>query len=558
MGELLQANMPASQPVGDTQPNRFAAWIQDQFEAQNVDITQRKKDNRNDAFKSPSINTIMGVQGTDPSDITGHATLKSNGYGVVRVEAEWSLIEQTAGVYLFNTPSLDLDTWINDILSNSMKCICMLKSSNLALYPDTDTMATVAARTAFSNYVHATVRRYSGKGIMWEIWNEPPSTMTYYLTLVQVVSPIIRQYDPSGLILAPTIDSLNASSITRLGDYMTDGLLDYIDAISIHNYQASVPESGTSNYNAVRDLLGSHNRKNFPIVCTEWAYSLYNWFDSTALNLTETEQAHYAVRAIMNSLINGVVYHIWHQYYNGVNETIVPVTPLSPADPNYADYILAQEANFGLIKHDKTTLKPVYNALKTLGTTLGNYSFVRIINTPDPADRVYLLRNKNGEMALALWSTNATSHAINLDLKSNGIGYLVDMLGGVTSQSWTLGYAVNLTDSPQYLLLNEYFDDNIEVLGAVTLLNTWADLSAEAVGYVIDKTGYVQINGSAQNGTTTAGTTIFTLPAGYRPIVYKRYFIADYRIDIDTDGNVIIQSGTPTLVSFDTIRFRAL
>jgi hypothetical protein len=48
--------------------------------------------------------------------------------------------------------------------------------------------------------------------------------------------------------------------------------------------------------------------------------------------------------------------------------------------------------------------------------------------------------------------------------------------------------------------------------------NSWADLSGgyELGGYMLDRTGRLWLRGVVKPGTTTAGTTIFTLPSGYR------------------------------------------
>lgn len=54
---------------------------------------------------------------------------------------------------------------------------------------------------------------------------------------------------------------------------------------------------------------------------------------------------------------------------------------------------------------------------------------------------------------------------------------------------------------------------------APTLLNSWVNYGSTyaTAGYMKDSLGFVHLKGAIKSGTTTAGTVIFTLPAGYRP-----------------------------------------
>lgn len=82
------------------------------------------------------------------------------------------------------------------------------------------------------------------------------------------------------------------------------------------------------------------------------------------------------------------------------------------------------------------------------------------------------------------------------------------------------------------------------------LSNSWVNFGGafQAVSY--RRVGdIVQMRGSAKNGTTTTGTTIYTLPAGYRPPATHIFATLDgnnnaARFDVDSSGNVTIQTGT--------------
>ena len=84
---------------------------------------------------------------------------------------------------------------------------------------------------------------------------------------------------------------------------------------------------------------------------------------------------------------------------------------------------------------------------------------------------------------------------------------------------------------------------------AATLQSNWVqNISGnyDLTGYMKDTLGYVHIRGSISGGTTTNGTVIFQLPAGYRPLAIHRYVVLGNSntpsvIYIDASGNVTIQ-----------------
>jgi hypothetical protein len=80
----------------------------------------------------------------------------------------------------------------------------------------------------------------------------------------------------------------------------------------------------------------------------------------------------------------------------------------------------------------------------------------------------------------------------------------------------------------------------------LVLQNGWVYYgSGGTPAYLKDNMGRVQIKGLIKNGTSAAGTTIATLPAGYRPKETK-YFLGDdgalaqKRIQVNPDGTIII------------------
>lgn len=63
--------------------------------------------------------------------------------------------------------------------------------------------------------------------------------------------------------------------------------------------------------------------------------------------------------------------------------------------------------------------------------------------------------------------------------------------------------------------------------------NSWTTNDSTPVAYFIDNFGLVHIRGSITGGSTANGTTIFTLPTGYRP-QYKQHFVVPCYINSTT------------------------
>lgn len=98
-----------------------------------------------------------------------------------------------------------------------------------------------------------------------------------------------------------------------------------------------------------------------------------------------------------------------------------------------------------------------------------------------------------------------------------------------------------------------------------TFQNSWVDYDTTTFGpvwYGKDKTGIVHVMGIIKNGTTTAATILFNLPAGYRPAIQALIngLTNDviHRCDVKTNGDVILGiAGNAAYVSLNNIQFVA-
>jgi hypothetical protein len=149
---------------------------------------------------------------------------------------------------------------------------------------------------------------------------------------------------------------------------------------------------------------------------------------------------------------------------------------------------------------------------------------------------------------------NGTSDAVRSDalvvLKSGKTGI------GVSTPSEALDVAGNIKLSGS--IQNDPFV-------TPALVNSWVNYGAQhaTAAYYKDKEGTVHLRGLIKNGTATPGTVLFTLPAGYRPSTSGQSVFAVIsnnelgRVDVKTNGDVVIIFGTNQFLSLDGISFRA-
>jgi len=99
----------------------------------------------------------------------------------------------------------------------------------------------------------------------------------------------------------------------------------------------------------------------------------------------------------------------------------------------------------------------------------------------------------------------------------------------------------------------------------LTLENSWVNYDSGAVTYpkaqyYKDTAGFVHIRGLIRNGTTASGTTVATLPAGYRPETRQHFATTSQDlfayIRIDSDGAIRATSSRSAWLSLDVLHFR--
>lgn len=355
------------------------------------------------------------------------------GFKLIRMDLTWAVIEQDKGIYEFE--KLGYDSLTEGCSKRGIRILYILNYGN-TLYEKGRSIRTQAGREAFAHFAEAAAERYSGRGILWEIWNEPnikhfwdsqPSAEDY-CKLVEMTAPRIKKADPNGLVVAGATSQI---PFEWLEDCFKRGLLQWIDVLSVHPYRSQPPETVVADYAELRRLIARYlpGEKQMPIISGEWGYSNLNW-DQT--RLSEQKQAEYLARMFLTNLHLGIDVSIWYDWKDdGTN-------------PN------EREHQFGAVRHDCNP-KAAYLAAKVLASTLAGYTLDTRIDLGNENDFALKL-TKNGREAIAFWTT-AEEHAVTLPIEPTEVT-LVGMYGGKVVINWkTNNLKLRALQSPQYLLV---------------------------------------------------------------------------------------------------------
>jgi hypothetical protein len=355
------------------------------------------------------------------------------GFKFIRMDLVWSRVEQAKGVYGFKESGYDSLTLGCEKLG--IRVLYILDYSN-ELYESDRSVRTEDGRKAFADFAEAAAKRYAGKGILWEVWNEPnlkhfwnpQPSVDDYCELVEAVASRIRNADPSGQVLAGATSGI---PLGWLEGCFKNGLLNWIDVLSVHPYRSQPPETVIQDYAKLRGLIARYApaSKQIPVISGEWGYSNINWDTSP---LTEQQQAEYLIRMFLINSYQKIPISIWYDWKN------------DGTDPN------EREHQFGTVKHDMKP-KAAYLAVKVLSSTLAGYSVREKIELGNENDFAFKLTNGDHE-AVAFW-TLGPRHNVNLPIDPTEVT-LVGISGVKVIINWKTEHLnIRAEQSPQYLLI---------------------------------------------------------------------------------------------------------
>jgi hypothetical protein len=227
------------------------------------------------------------------------------GFEAVRTDLFWNMVETEPGRYDFSR----FDPFLDALQRHRLRPLLILDYGN-PLYDGGRSPRTPEARAAFARFAAAAATRYAGRGIVWEIWNEPnlPGFWTprpdaaAYVALVAQTASALRAADPSG-----TVAGLSLGGCVWDREFVRDafaaGLLAHVDAISLHLYPAPDADGAAEYFAELRAQMRAAGRER-PILCTEMGAQTHD----------EARQRDYLARMTEGNVRNGLPLTIWYSF----------------------------------------------------------------------------------------------------------------------------------------------------------------------------------------------------------------------------------------------------
>ncbi|MBC8030231.1 MAG: cellulase family glycosylhydrolase [Pyrinomonadaceae bacterium] len=371
----------------------------------------------------------------DPGEVK---MLAAAGFRWVRMDFVWKQTEVERGKYDFST----YDHLLKSLDEHHIRPLFILDYSN-TLYDNDRAPYTAAGRRAFANWAAAAVQRYRGRGILWEIYNEPNTGFwtpqpkaSDYIKLALEASKAIHQAAPGEQIIGPALWGMDFAFLEAC---LQSGLLNYWSAVSVHPYRKTYPETVVADYVRVRALIAKYvpAGKRVPIISSEWGYS------SASVSIGEGTQAALLARQLLINQSQGIALSIWYDWQNdGENPREI-------------------EHHFGTVRPKYHAArdpiydpKPAYHAVQTLTRMLHGYKFGERV--PAGLDDYLLKFHSNGDVRYAVWTVSSGVRSATIPL-GPGIYRIVSHTGEVAVLKTVndSGLLLNLTNAPQYIALEK-------------------------------------------------------------------------------------------------------
>ncbi len=263
-------------------------------------------------------------------DHIGYGTIidmcKEIGAQWVRTNIRWCNIEKgKRGRYDWSAA----DDVILPYLKANTRIICVLTVENLCpLYKGADKSVMI---DAIARWMGKVAERYKGKGIVWEISNEPEvftmggywNNPLTYTRMARKSAAAIKEADSDAKVAALSVAWMDKSFILKS---FQAGLLDdgTIDIITFHGYhrRTIMPESGLAqDVSWLRRMIRRYNKKRHHIIVidSERGYAMEkflspkDWTVWRNIVYTREEQAAYLARHYLTEISLGMEMSVWYK-----------------------------------------------------------------------------------------------------------------------------------------------------------------------------------------------------------------------------------------------------
>jgi hypothetical protein len=310
------------------------------------------------------------------------------GFRLARMDLGWAGVEKTKGRFDFSA----YDRLVTHLARANARPLFILDYAN-PLYDGGLAPHTEAGRAAFARFAAAAAGHFRGRGVIWEIWNEPNLAQFWkpgpdaeaYGRLALATARAVRAADPDAVVIAPGSSQFPwpfFETVFRMG------VLEHVDAVSVHPYRETAPETAAEDFARLRALIARYAppaKRGLPIVSSEWGYS-------TAKGaVSEARQAQYLARMWLSNLAHGVDLSVFYDWRDDGD---------NPDD---------REHRFGTVRRDLTP-KPSFEAARSIVAALNGYTFRHRLEGTGPDDwRLLFQKGDSDALALATWSASPTA-----------------------------------------------------------------------------------------------------------------------------------------------------
>lgn len=337
------------------------------------------------AYKGVGVN----IHFTDPRP-GEMEMLAGAGFEWVRMDFGWGGIERERGKYEFGA----YDRLLAALDAHHMKALLILDYSN-PLYDSGESPRSEEGRAAFAKWAAAAAVHFKGRGVVWEMYNEPnikfwrpKPNVEDYAKLALAVGQAMREAAPDEVYIGPATSTIDLKFLEAC---FKAGCLKYWDAVSVHPYRQSAPETVVPEYQKLRDLIDKYAPAGakIPIISGEWGYS------SAWRRFDEAKQGDYLPREMLTNVACGVQMSIWYDWHD------------DGTDPKEAEHHFGTVHNaYRAGESPVYEPKPAYSAMKKLMGELAGYAYVERVMMPDPADWALVFHGADGDKLVA-WTTGA-------------------------------------------------------------------------------------------------------------------------------------------------------
>jgi hypothetical protein len=375
--------------------------------------------------------------------------LFEGGFRWVRMDLKWDATEKVPGRYDFSA----YDRLLAALDPYGIHALFILDYGN-PLYDNGAPPRTEPSRRAFARWSVAAASHFSGRGVLWEIYNEPNHSTFWppqpnaqeYVELALVVGRAFREAVPEEKLIGPATSEVDFDFIERC---FKAGLLEYWSAVSVHPYRRNDPERAAQDYCRLRELIKTYapvpartasgsarvsTQKDIAIISSEWGYSAV-WS-----GMSEEKQGQLLARSWLTNVANDIVLSIWYDWRD------------DGLDPNEPEHHFGTVGNLYREGHEPVyDPKPAYLAAKTLSSFFSGYRFEKRLAVGSDEDYVLSFR-KSGDVRLAAWTTNTGAHRVQVPFTAGryaSIGHTGRAGGDVTADD--KGLTITLSTAPLYV-----------------------------------------------------------------------------------------------------------